>query len=76
MRKRSVDFDGYHRLGRPTYHGKAVGVAAGEIVEASGGTVGSRAAAELIQRAPDEDIRALVARNDSAGRQLGGLNRP
>src|SRR5262245_44555829 len=69
---RQIPMDFYRRyVARPSV-GKAVGVvvAQGEIVDgdARKGTVGSRAAAELIQRArQDEDIRALVVRIDSPG---------
>src|SRR4029453_1534858 len=69
---RQIPMDIYRRyVARPAV-GKAVGVfvAQGEIIDgdARKGTVGSRAAAELIQRArQDEDIRALVVRIDSPG---------
>jgi protease-4 len=69
---RQISMDAYRRYVDRPATGKAVGVvvAQGEIVEgdARKGTVGSRAAAELIQRArQDEDIRALVVRIDSPG---------
>ena len=69
---RQISMDAYRRYVDRPVAGKAVGVvvAQGEIVDgdARKGTIGSRAAAELIQRArQDDDIRALVVRIDSPG---------